>query len=139
VGTRVINASRDNTLTTLRALKPIFDQLVRAGDDLPRALDFMLTYPFPPGAIGAVSGDFVRLHVTVDLNGAQILANLLVAPPSAAPPTTPALPTVPALPGLPAVPGVTAPLPPLPGQPPPPSPPPSGDDCGLLGILTGCK
>jgi phospholipid/cholesterol/gamma-HCH transport system substrate-binding protein len=136
VGTRVVEASRDNTLATLRALKPIFDQLVRAGDDLPRALDFMLTYPFPPNVIGAVSGDFVRLHVTVDLNGAQILANLLVAPPPAAKPTTPALP------GLPAVPGITAPLPPLPGQPGPPSPPPSGggggNNCGLLGILTGC-
>jgi phospholipid/cholesterol/gamma-HCH transport system substrate-binding protein len=137
VGSRVVNASRDSTVDSLRALRPILDQLVRAGDNLPRALDFMLTYPFPPGAVGAVSGDFVRLHVTLDLNGAAILTNLLVAPaaPAVPKPGPPALPAVPGITApLPAVPGVTAPLP-APGTVPGPGP---GPTCGLLGILTGC-
>jgi phospholipid/cholesterol/gamma-HCH transport system substrate-binding protein len=136
VGTRVVDESRDDTLATLQALHPLLDQLVRAGDDLPKALDFMLTYPFPPNAVGAISGNAVRLHATLDLNGATILANLLAAPPVPAAPATPAVPT---LPGLPAVPGVTAPLP-APAAPaganPGGSPPPT---CGLLGILTGCQ
>ena len=141
VGTRVVNASTEDTLATLRALRPLLDQLVRAGDDLPRALDFLLTYPFPPNAIGAVSGDFVRLHVTLDLNGATILANLLAAPPTPAAAKRPGLP---GLPGLPAVPGVTAPLP-APGTAPTPgagggtSGGTGGTGCGLLGILTGCQ
>jgi phospholipid/cholesterol/gamma-HCH transport system substrate-binding protein len=141
VGAQVVNASRDATLSSLRSLHPLLDQLVRAGDDLPKALNFMLTYPFPPNITGAVSGDFVRLHVTLDLNGAAILANLLTAPAPGSTPPPAAKAGQPAAPGLPAVPGVTTPLP---G--PSPSPSPSGGGsgggggigCGLLGILTGC-
>jgi phospholipid/cholesterol/gamma-HCH transport system substrate-binding protein len=142
VGTQVIGASRAATLASLSSLHPILDQLVRAGDDLPKALNFMLTYPFPPNVTGAVSGDYVRLHVTLDLNGAAILANLLTAPPpgSTPPPARAGQPTVPA---VPAVPGVTSPLP---GASPSPSGGTSGGGpggggglgCGLLGILTGC-
>jgi phospholipid/cholesterol/gamma-HCH transport system substrate-binding protein len=144
VGTQVIDASREATLSSLRSLHPLLDQLVRAGDDLPKALNFMLTYPFPPNVTGAISGDYVRLHVTLDLNGAAILANLLTAPAPPAAPSTPAAPK-PGQPALPAVPGVTTPL---------PAPSPSagssgggspggggsggGTGCGLLGILTGC-
>ncbi|MFB9237560.1 MCE family protein [Plantactinospora siamensis] len=80
VGTRVIDRSRDDTLASLRALRPILDQLVRAGDNLPRSLEFMLTYPFPPNVNGAVVGDFVNLSATVDLDAASILANLVAAP-----------------------------------------------------------
>jgi phospholipid/cholesterol/gamma-HCH transport system substrate-binding protein len=138
VGTQVVDASRDDTLASLAALRPILDQLVSAGDNLPKALSFLLTYPFPPASVKAVSGNAVRLHATLDINGAAILANLLVAPPS----TQPATPGASPVPGLPAVPGVTAPLP-VPGLP-IPSPGTGtgggagGTGCGLLGILTGC-
>ena len=152
VGTRVVNQSRDDTLASLAALQPILTQLVRAGDNLPNALSFLLTYPFPPNAQGAISGDFVNLHATLDLDGAAILANLLAAAPDA----TPAVPGAPApgsgsgsplppLPGLPPVPGLPLPtpslplpLPSLPGLPlPTPSPAPT-PTCGLVGILLGC-
>ncbi|MGS2618578.1 MCE family protein [Micromonospora sp. LZ34] len=82
VGTRVVNRSRDDTLASLRALKPILEQLVRAGDDLPKSLDFMLSYPFPPNVTGAIVGDFVNLSVTADLDAAAILANLVAAAPA---------------------------------------------------------
>jgi phospholipid/cholesterol/gamma-HCH transport system substrate-binding protein len=152
VGTRVVNQSRDDTLASLAALQPILTQLVRAGDNLPNALSFLLSYPFPPNAQGAISGDFVNLHATLDLDGAAILANLLAA----APDSTPAVPGAPApgsgsgslLPGLPSVPGLPLPtpslpalplpLPSLPGLPlPTPSPTPTST-CGLVGILLGC-
>jgi len=138
VGTQVIDASREATLSSLHSLNPLLGQLVRAGDDLPKALNFMLTYPFPPNVTGAISGDYVRLHVTLDLNGATILANLLTAPAPSAPPAGSAPPA--AKPVLPAVPGVTAPLP---GASPSPGPGGGGGGgglpgCGLLGILTGC-
>jgi phospholipid/cholesterol/gamma-HCH transport system substrate-binding protein len=86
VGTRVVNASRDDTLASLRALQPILDQLVRAGDALPKSLDFLLTFPFPPNVTGAIVGDFVNLGATADLDAVTILSNLLVAPPTAAQP-----------------------------------------------------
>jgi phospholipid/cholesterol/gamma-HCH transport system substrate-binding protein len=146
VGTQVVDASRDATLSSLRSLHPLLDQLVRAGDDLPKALNFMLTYPFPPNVTGAISGDYVRLHVTLNLNGAAILANLLTAPPPGSTPAPGAKAGQPTLPAVPAVPGVTAPLP---GASPTPGSPGGGSggggsggggplDCGLLGILTGC-
>ena len=64
-------------MDTLKSLRPILDQLNRAGDNLPKRLDFLLTYPFPPNVVEAISGNSVRLHATLDLNGAAILANLL--------------------------------------------------------------
>jgi phospholipid/cholesterol/gamma-HCH transport system substrate-binding protein len=134
VGTRVVNESRDATLASLQALRPLLDQLVRAGNDLPKALNFMLTYPFPPNVTGAISGDFVNLHATLDLNGATILANLLTAGP-----------TVPAQQGKPGGPASSLPIPqlplpqlPLPGAPPGTPSPGGGSQCGLLGLLTGC-
>ena len=127
VGTRVISASHDNTVASVEALKPTLDQLVRAGDALPKALDFLLTYPFPPNASKAIVGDQVNLHVSLDLDASQILANLLAA----APPARPGQPVVPQLPVPPvptALPGVTVPaLPhlPLPTLSVPPLPLPS--------------
>ncbi|GGM78575.1 MCE family protein [Dactylosporangium sucinum] len=87
VGTRVVNQSRDDTLAVLRSLQPILEQLVQAGDALPRSLEFMLTFPFPPNVTGAIVGDFVNLGATADLDAPSILSNLLVAtapPPPAA-------------------------------------------------------
>jgi phospholipid/cholesterol/gamma-HCH transport system substrate-binding protein len=146
VGTRVVNESRDATLASLKALQPILTQLVRAGDDLPKALNFLLTYPFPPNVTGAISGDFVNLHATVDLDGATILSNLLTVGPSEtggsgassqAGTKNPASHSL-----LPNLPGLTGPA----GSSPTPAPSPSGSPgapsgggkCGLLGILLGC-
>ncbi|SCG40511.1 MCE family protein [Micromonospora coxensis] len=89
VGTRVVDRSRDDTLADLKALRPILEQLARAGDDLPKSLDFMLSYPFPPNVTGAIVGDFVNLSVTADLDSASILANLVAAAPAPARPVAP--------------------------------------------------
>jgi phospholipid/cholesterol/gamma-HCH transport system substrate-binding protein len=111
VGVRVIEASKEDTVASLRALQPILDNLVKAGDALPKGLDFALTYPFPPNVQKAITGDFVRLHVTADLDATTILSNLAASaaggllPPINLPP----LPQLPPLP-LPSLP----PLPPLP-------------------------
>ena len=148
VGTHVIEASRAATAESLASLKPILDQLVRAGDNLPKALDFLLTYPFPPNVTGAISGNSVRLHATLDLDGAQILANLLTqqSPPGAAQsggsgltPTIPKLPVpvpvpvpVPTLPTLPPLPPL-----PLPSTSLSPSILPTGL-CGPITLPVGC-
>ncbi|HEY2670651.1 MAG TPA: MCE family protein [Rugosimonospora sp.] len=145
VGTQVVNDSRDATLASLKALQPILTQLVRAGDDLPKALDFLLTYPFPPNVTGAISGDFVNLHATIDLDGASILSNLLTTGPqstgtpagSTSPGATnpPATSLLPGLPGLLGSPGQSTPTPSPSGSSGTPS---GGGKCGLLGILLGC-
>jgi phospholipid/cholesterol/gamma-HCH transport system substrate-binding protein len=81
VGTRVVNRSRDDTLASLRALQPILKQLVRAGNDLPKSLDFMLSFPFPPNITGAIVGDYANVDITADLDAASILSNLVAAAP----------------------------------------------------------
>ncbi|GAA4713230.1 MCE family protein [Phytohabitans rumicis] len=138
VGTRVVNQSKDDTVASLRALQPILDQLVRAGDDLPKSLDFMLSYPFPPNVTGAIVGDFVNLSITADLDAASILANLVAAAPSATSRSTPGRAatkpkqggtTLPSLPGQ--LPDVCLPLN---GILPPEWTPPDGCD-----LPEGCK
>ncbi|HEX6498670.1 MAG TPA: MCE family protein [Micromonosporaceae bacterium] len=112
VGTRVVTGSRADTVASLKDLQPTLDQLVRTGNDLPKAVDFLLTYPFPANVTGAIHGDYVNLHITLDLDAATILANLLVNPPGqkAPVPGTPAVPTLPSLPPLP-LPSLPNPLP----------------------------
>lgn len=107
VGTRVIGESRDDTVASIAALRPTLDQLVRAGDALPRAMDFLLTFPFPPNTTGAIVGDQVNLRVTIDADASQILANLLAA----APPAQPGQPGQPTVPNLPVPPTLPLPVP----------------------------
>jgi phospholipid/cholesterol/gamma-HCH transport system substrate-binding protein len=140
VGTDVIDRSRASTEASLKSLGPILDQLARAGDNLPKSLDFLLSFPFPPGSTAAVTGNQVRLHATLDLDGAAILGNLLTAPaPSGAgsqpPVPLPPLPQLPQLPGLPT-PSALPTIPPLPLPTLLPSPSPSGVLCQLLPV--GC-
>jgi phospholipid/cholesterol/gamma-HCH transport system substrate-binding protein len=98
VGTRVINASKADTLANLRALQPILTKLAEAGANLPGALEMLVTYPFPQAATGAVQGDFTNLRITADLDLRTILTNLNGG-------------KDPGLPSLPPVPNPTGPLP----------------------------
>ncbi|GIG87093.1 hypothetical protein Pen02_20290 [Plantactinospora endophytica] len=87
VGARVVTESREDLVASLKALQPTLEQLVRAGDALPKSLDFMLSYPFPPNVTGAIVGDYINLSLTADLDAAAILANLFSAKPVAKPPS----------------------------------------------------
>ncbi len=107
VGVRVIDASKKDTVASLQALQPILERLNEAGDALPKGINFALSYPFPPNVQKAISGDFVRLHITLDLDAAAILANL-----AASGPVLPGLPQVP-IPQLPQLPLPNLPLPTL--------------------------
>jgi phospholipid/cholesterol/gamma-HCH transport system substrate-binding protein len=95
VGTRVINASKADTIANLRALDPILNKLAEAGANLPGALEMLVTYPFPQAATGAVQGDYTNLRITADLDLRNILTNLNGG-------KNPPLPSLPPLPtGLP--------------------------------------
>ncbi|MFI1167998.1 MCE family protein [Streptomyces sp. NPDC020801] len=125
-GTRVVNASRDDTVADLKQIRPILQQLNRAGDDLPNALELMTTYPFPRNAVDAVKGDYVNLKMTADLDLADLYGNLTDKPGNGGgsgkqPVPVPSLPNLPTLPSLPGVPTPTA-LPSAPGLPKVPKP-----------------
>ncbi|NUQ31375.1 MAG: MCE family protein [Dermatophilaceae bacterium] len=114
VGTRVIRGSRADLEANLRAVSPILRQLNKAGDDLPKSFQLLLTYPFPNNAQNTIRGDFTNLWVTLDTNLDTLAGNLGVG-------KLPKLPTVPGVPlpsvPLPSVPRPGLPVPSVPGVP----------------------
>ena len=111
VGTRVIRGSRADLEANLRALSPILTQLNAAGDNLPKSLQLLLTYPFPNNAQSTMKGDFTNLWLTLDANLTTIAQNMGVGKlPGGALPSLPSLP----VPKIPSLPVPSVPLPSLP-------------------------
>jgi phospholipid/cholesterol/gamma-HCH transport system substrate-binding protein len=75
VATRVINASRADTIAGLRDLQPILGHLAAAGGNLPRALEILITFPFPRNIDAAAPGDYTNLEASLDLG--PIICSLL--------------------------------------------------------------
>jgi len=109
VGTRVMNATREDILADLRHLRPILRKLNEAGESLPNGLSLFISFPFPKEASEVVKGDFANTSIAMDIR----LGNLFDVP-RAPGPGVPELP----LPDLPKVPQLPAPqVPDLPGLP----------------------
>ncbi len=76
VGVRVISASKASTIDSLRDLAPVLTAFARAGQDMPKALQVFLTYPFVDAAVGndpqvarnLHMGDYTNLSARLDLN-----------------------------------------------------------------------
>ncbi|MFF5367781.1 MCE family protein [Streptomyces sp. NPDC013187] len=134
-GTKVVNASHEDTVANLKRLRPILRQLNKAGSDLPNSLELLTTYPFPRNVVDAIKGDYVNLHITADLDLPGIYGNLTDEPgggnggDTRTPelPEAPDLPDVPDLPQAPDLPDVPKPTA-LPSGPSVPSAPSGGDD-----------
>ncbi|MFD9279535.1 MCE family protein [Streptomyces mirabilis] len=129
-GTKVVDASHDDTVANLKQLRPILQQLNKAGDDLPNSLELLTTYPFPRNAVDAVKGDYVNLDITADLDLSDLYGNLTDGNSGrgkgdSRKPGTPDVPDLPDLPGLPDLPSVPTPtaLPSTPSLPSSPSVP----------------
>jgi phospholipid/cholesterol/gamma-HCH transport system substrate-binding protein len=75
VGTRVVNRTGENTLAALRHLQPILAKLVAAGDALPRALELIVSFPFPDEALEVIKGDFANTSARVNLDIAELYHN----------------------------------------------------------------
>ena len=70
VGTRVLNASTDNIVASLRHLQPTLTKLGDAGDSLATGLSMLASFPFPKEAANIVRGDYANalFHMDIDLN-----------------------------------------------------------------------
>jgi phospholipid/cholesterol/gamma-HCH transport system substrate-binding protein len=68
VGTRVLNASTDNIVASLRHLQPTLTKLGDAGDSLARGLSMLATFPFPKEAANIVRGDYANALFQMDIN-----------------------------------------------------------------------
>ena len=93
VGTRVIRASKDDLVDSLRSLAPIVNRLSAAGDKLAPGLNLILSFPFPQEASEIVLGDYANTSIKADIN----IANFLAAGDGGPLPDLPDLP----VPGLP--------------------------------------
>jgi phospholipid/cholesterol/gamma-HCH transport system substrate-binding protein len=76
VGVRVIQASKESTIDSLRNLAPVLESFAKAGQDLPKSLQVFLTYPFIDEAVGRDPqvaedlrmGDFTNLSISLSLD-----------------------------------------------------------------------
>jgi phospholipid/cholesterol/gamma-HCH transport system substrate-binding protein len=89
VGVRVIQASKESTINSLRDLAPVLEGFAKAGQSFPRSLQVFLTYPFVDEAIGRDPqvarnlhmGDFTNLSVNLDLDVTDFTVPGLPPPP----------------------------------------------------------
>ncbi len=84
VGTRVLNASTDNIVASLRHLQPTLTHLSDAGDSMASGLSMLATFPFPREAANIVRGDYANalFHMDINLNTVikspgEVLPNLI--------------------------------------------------------------
>jgi phospholipid/cholesterol/gamma-HCH transport system substrate-binding protein len=76
VATDTVNKSKADLVADLKALTPTLQKLGEAGNDLPKALQILLTFPFSDQAYNDVKGDYFNLFAKVDLNLKDIIDNL---------------------------------------------------------------
>ncbi|MEV6902099.1 MCE family protein [Amycolatopsis sp. NPDC051372] len=76
VATDTVNKSKADLVADLKALTPTLQKLGEAGNDLPRALQILLTFPFTDQAYNDVKGDYFNLFAKVDLNLKDVIDNL---------------------------------------------------------------
>ncbi|SEP87095.1 phospholipid/cholesterol/gamma-HCH transport system substrate-binding protein [Lentzea xinjiangensis] len=76
VAVDTVNRSRDDIVADLKALQPTLTKLAQSGQNLPKALELMLTYPFPDEAVDGIKGDYTNAFIDLDLNLGTVLDNL---------------------------------------------------------------
>ncbi len=88
VGVDVISKSRDDLVADLTALAPILKRLADAGQNLPRALEILPTFPFTDAVLDGIKGDYLNVY-------ASVIPGRGVELPPAGEGTPPGLPTLP--------------------------------------------
>jgi phospholipid/cholesterol/gamma-HCH transport system substrate-binding protein len=65
VAVHTINASQASFVADLKALRPTLTQLANAGQNLPLALQVLLTYPFTDQVLHDIKGDYLNTYLSV--------------------------------------------------------------------------
>lgn len=73
VGTRVLRASTDNIVASLRHLQPTLTKLGDVGDSLANGLSMLASFPFPKEAANIVRGDYANAMFHMDINLNRII------------------------------------------------------------------
>jgi phospholipid/cholesterol/gamma-HCH transport system substrate-binding protein len=86
VAVHTINASQANFAANLRALAPTLRELANAGQNLPLALQVLLTYPFTDQVLKDIKGDYLNAYLSIQAApGTTVIAP--VKPPASPTPT----------------------------------------------------
>ena len=84
IAVHTINASEANFAANLRALAPTLRELADAGQNLPLALQVLLTYPFTDQVLKDIKGDYLNAYLSLQAApGTTVIAP--VVPPTPAP------------------------------------------------------
>jgi phospholipid/cholesterol/gamma-HCH transport system substrate-binding protein len=75
VATKVVNASKDDLLTNLRNLQPTLTELAKAGNEIPRTLQILITFPEADGTQDVYRGDYTNVDLQIDLSTSQLIKN----------------------------------------------------------------
>ena len=76
VGTRVINASKEDVLAMLEHLYPVLTQLRAAGHELAPGLNLLISFPFPESANSIVEGDYADSIGRIDIDFTNLFNQL---------------------------------------------------------------
>ena len=86
IAVHTINASQANFAANLRALAPTLRALADAGQNLPLALQVLLTYPFTDQVLKDIKGDYLNVYLSITAApGTTVIAP--AQPPASATPT----------------------------------------------------
>ena len=78
VGTRVINASKEDVLTILKDLSPVLRKLREADEQLAPGLNLLVSFPFPQAANDIVEGDYADTSIVADFDLANLYKSLQI-------------------------------------------------------------
>ncbi|WP_440900800.1 MCE family protein [Actinosynnema sp.] len=63
VAVDTVENSREDLVADLEALEPVLRELAEAGQDLPRSLELLLTFPFTDAVLDGVKGDYLNTYL----------------------------------------------------------------------------
>lgn len=104
VGTRVINATKEDLLADLRHLQPILREIADADEEIPEALGLLISFPFPIESNDIVHGDYANTSIVFSIDFDNLYNNFLGGDDGAQDSPLPDLPPLPELPGVPDLP-----------------------------------
>ena len=88
IAVHTINASEANFAANLRALTPTLRNLADAGQNLPLALQVLLTYPFTDQVLKDIKGDYLNAYLSLQAApGTTVIAPVVPHPAATATPT----------------------------------------------------
>ncbi|MFC5731309.1 MULTISPECIES: MCE family protein [Nocardioides] len=76
VGTRVINASKEDVLKILKDIGPVLRKLREADEQLAPGLNLMVSFPFPQSANKIVQGDYADTRIKADFDFVNLYKSL---------------------------------------------------------------